>query len=167
MNAYDLEAAGFTFLGGTFVAEDVAEDGVPNVRELVFAPPMWSMRPDIRRPSAESNDDNVRSAKAAFPSSKPEAGNTAGGLGGGPEEVDKDTLVKWAHRRRRAVRSDLCDRSARLAPPCKRSTGPRATRGDGRRGGEDEFDFSDLDDLLSDDVEDDDFTTYLPTPEVA
>ena len=38
-NAAEMEAAGFSFPGGTFVAEDVVEDGVSSVRELVIRAP--------------------------------------------------------------------------------------------------------------------------------
>lgn len=161
VNAADLEAAGFTFPGGTFVAEDVAEDGVSNVRELVVRAPsdvLDEARYQVTFQAESGNDDNAPVSESSI-SIQLEASNTAGGLGGGLEEVDKDTLVKWGSigaavlfglifvvalartLRRRANAQPV------LVPPVEMDD----------EEGEDEFDFSDLDDLLSDDVEDDDF----------
>ena len=161
VNAADLEAAGFTFPGGTFVAEDVAEDGVSNVRELVVRAPsdvVDEARYQVTFQAESGNDDNAPVSESSI-SIQLEASNTAGGLGGGLEEVDKDTLVKWGSigaavlfglifvvalartLRRRANAQPV------LVPPVEMDDEEE----------EDEFDFSDLDDLLSDDVEDDDF----------
>ena len=74
-NAAELEEAGFSFPGGTFVAEDVAEDGVSTVRELSVRARLKSSRtPATKSPSRLKATTTIppRSAKPASRSnSKP------------------------------------------------------------------------------------------------
>ena len=97
INVAELEEAGFSFPGGTFVAEDVQEDGVSTVRELTVRAPS-EIAEDARYQvtfQAESENDDSAPVSETSVSLQLEAGNTAGGLGGGLEEVDKDTLVMY------------------------------------------------------------------------
>ena len=96
-NAAELEAVGFSFPGGTFVAEDVAEDGVSTVRDLVIRAPS-DLAEDARYQAifqAESGNDNDAPVSEVSISIQLEASGSAGGLGGGLEEVDKDTVVMY------------------------------------------------------------------------
>jgi hypothetical protein len=96
-NAAELEAVGFSFPGGTFVAEDVAEDGVSTVRDLVIRAPS-DLAEDARYQAifqAESGNDNDAPVSEVSISIQLEASSSAGGLGGGLEEVDKDTVVMY------------------------------------------------------------------------
>ncbi len=96
-NAAELEEAGFTFPAGTFVAEDVAEDGISTVRELTIRAPSEvaaDERFQVTFQAASENDAQAPMSESSI-SIQLEASNTAGGLGGGLEEVDKDTLVMY------------------------------------------------------------------------
>ena len=71
------------------------EDGVSTVRELTVRAPS-EIAEDARYQvtlQAESENDDSAPVSESSVSLQLEAGNTAGGLGGGLEEVDKDTLV--------------------------------------------------------------------------
>ena len=158
-NAAELEAVGFTFPGGTFVAEDVSEDGVSTVRELtVRAPPDVSEEARYQLTfQAESGNDDAAPVSESSISVQLEASGTAGGLGGGLEEVDKDTLVKWGSIGA-AVLFGLIFVVA-LARTIRRRANaqpvfvPPVDMED-EEDEDDEFDFSDLDDLFGE--EDDD-----------
>ena len=96
-NAAELEEVGFTFPGGTFVAEDVSEDGVSTVRDLTVRAPSEVLE-DMRYQlifHAKSGNDEAAPVSETTISIQLEAGKTAGGLGGGLEEVDKDTVVMY------------------------------------------------------------------------
>lgn len=96
-NAAELEEVGFTFPGGTFVAEDVSEDGVSTVRDLTVRAPSEVLE-DMRYQlifHAKSGNDEAAPVSETTISVQLEAGKTAGGLGGGLEEVDKDTVVMY------------------------------------------------------------------------
>ena len=96
-NADTLEEAGFTFPAGTFVSENVAEDGISTVRELTVRAPsdvMEDERFQLLFQAVSQNDAEAPISELSV-SIQLEAGNTAGGLGGGLEEVDKDTVVLY------------------------------------------------------------------------
>ena len=96
-NTAELEAAGFTFPGGTSVAEDVSEGGVSTVRELVVRSPSEvsaDERYQVTFQAQSENDNEAPVSESSIPVQL-EASNSAGGLGGGLEEVDKDTLVMY------------------------------------------------------------------------
>lgn len=155
-NAADLEAVGFTFPGGTFVAEDVSEDGVSTVRELTVRAPSdvaEEARYQLTFQAESGNDDGAPVSESSI-SVQLEASNTAGGLGGGLEEVDKDTLVKWGSIGA-AVLFGLIFVVA-LARTIRRRANAQPVfvppvDVDDEEDEDDEFDFSDLDDLLDDD----------------
>ena len=161
VNAAELEGLGFTFPGGTFVAEDVAEDGVSTVRELVIRSPSEveeSARHQIVFQAESGNDDDAPVSETSI-SVQLEASSSTGSLGGGLEEVDKDTLVMYGSIgaavlfglifiialartiRRRANAKPV------YVPPVELEDEPDA----------DELDFSDIDDLFSDEDEEDEF----------
>ena len=95
-NAAELEEVGFSFPGGTSVAEDVAEDGVSTVRELtVRAPSEVAADERYQYFQAQSEKDAEAPVSEVSIPVQLEVTNTAGGLGGGLEEVDKDTLVMY------------------------------------------------------------------------
>ena len=82
-NAAELEEAGFTFPAGTFVAEDVAEDGISTVRELTIRAPSEvaaDERFQVTFQAASENDDQAPVSESTI-SIQLEASNTAGGLG--------------------------------------------------------------------------------------
>lgn len=96
-NTAELEDAGFTFPGGTSVAEDVSEGGVSTVRELTVRAPSEVAEDERYQVTfqAQSENDNDAPVSESSISIQLEASNSAGGLGGGLEEVDKDTLVMY------------------------------------------------------------------------
>ena len=96
-NTAELEDAGFTFPGGTSVAEDVSEGGVSTVRELTVRAPSEVAEDERYQVTfqAQSENDNDAPVSESSISIQREASNSAGGLGGGLEEVDKDTLVMY------------------------------------------------------------------------
>ena len=97
VNAAELEQAGFSFPDGIFVSENVVEDGVSPVRELSIRAPSEVLE-DARYQiqfQAESDNDASAPVSEISISVQLEAGKTAGGLGGGLEEVNKDTLVLY------------------------------------------------------------------------
>jgi len=159
LNAAELEDAGFSFPGGTFVAENVDEDGTSTVRELTVRAPsdvLTDERYQIVFQAESENDDEAPVSEVTI-SIQLEAGNTAGGLSGGLEEVDKDTLVLYGSigaamifglvfvvalakaLRRRANSQPM------YVPPVEVDDEPE----------DDEFDFSELDDLFADEQDDD------------
>ena len=161
-NAAELEEVGFSFPGGTFVAEDVAEDGVSTVRELSVRAPseiLEDARYQVTFQAQSENDDKAPVSETSI-SLQLEASAAAGGLGGGLEEVDKDTLVMYGSigaavlfglifvvalartLRRRA------NAQPTYVPPVELEDDEVDEDEDG------EFDFSELDDLFSDDEED-------------
>ena len=161
-NVAELEEAGFSFPGGTFVAEDVAEDGVSTVRELSVRAPsevLEDARYQVTFQAQSDNDDTAPVSETSI-SLQLEASAAAGGLGGGLEEVDKDTLVMYGSigaavlfglifvvalartLRRRA------NAQPTYVPPVELEDDEVDEDEDG------EFDFSELDDLFSDDEED-------------
>lgn len=161
-NADVLEEAGFTFPGGTFVSENVAEDGISTVRELTVRAPSDVVEDERFQLifQAESQNDEEAPVSELSISVQLEAGNTAGGLGGGLEEVDKDTVVLYgsigaavlfglifvlalAKALRRKANSQPM-----YVPPVDVEDEPE----------EEEFDFSELDDLFPEDEDgEDDF----------
>jgi hypothetical protein len=103
---------------------------------------------------AESGNDDGAPVSESSISVQLEASNTAGGLGGGLEEVDKDTLVKWGSIGA-AVLFGLIFVVA-LARTIRRRANAQPVfvppvDVDDEEDEDDEFDFSDLDDLLDDD----------------
>jgi len=161
-NAAELEAVGFSFPGGTFVAEDVAEDGVSTVRELVIRAPS-DLAEDARYQvifQAESGNDNDAPVSEVTISIQLEASSSAGGLGGGLEEVDKDTVVMYGSIAA-AVLFGLIFIIA-LARTLRRRANsqpvyvPPVEMEDEFEDEEDDLDLSELDDLFSE-VEDDEF----------
>ena len=161
-NAAELEAIGFTFPGGTFVAEDVAEDGVSTVRELVVRAPSDVVE-DARHQivfQAESGNDADAPVSEVTISLQLEASSSAGGLGGGLEEVDKDTVVMYGSIAA-AVLFGLIFVVA-LARTLRRRANaqpvyvPPVEMEDESGDEDDGLDLSELDDLFSDD-EDDEF----------
>ena len=159
-NAAELEAVGFTFPGGTFVAEDVSEDGVSTVRELTVRAPS-DVSEEARYQltfQAESGNDDAAPVSESSISVQLEASGTAGGLGGGLEEVDKDTLVKWGSIGA-AVLFGLIFVVA-LARTIRRRANAQPVfvppvEMEDEEDEDDEFDFSDLDDLFGEDDDDD------------
>ena len=161
-NADVLEEAGFTFPGGTFVSENVAEDGISTVRELTVRAPSDVVEDERFQLifQAESQNDEEAPVSELSISVQLEAGNTAGGLGGGLEEVNKDTVVLYgsigaavlfglifvlalAKALRRKANSQPM-----YVPPVDVEDEPE----------EEEFDFSELDDLFPEDEDgEDDF----------
>lgn len=162
VNAAELEEAGFTFPGGTFVADDVSEDGVSPVRELSVRAPSdvpEDARYQITFQAASGNDDAAPVSEVSI-SLQLEASGSAGGLGGGLEEVDKDTLVMYGSIGA-AVLFGLVFIVA-LARTLRRRANaqpvyvpPVEVEDDDED--EDEFDFSDLDDLFPEEDDEDDF----------
>ena len=161
-NAAELEAIGFTFPGGTFVAEDVAEDGVSTVRELVVRAPSDVIE-DARHQivfQAESGNDADAPLSEVTISLQLEASSSAGGLGGGLEEVDKDTVVMYGSIAA-AVLFGLIfvvalARTLRRRANAKPVYVPPVEMEDESGDEDDGLDLSELDDLFSDD-EDDEF----------
>ena len=154
-NADTLEEAGFTFPAGTFVSENVAEDGISTVRELTVRAPsdvMEDERFQLLFQAVSQNDAEAPISELSV-SIQLDAGNTAGGLGGGLEEVDKDTVVLYGSigaavlfglifvlalakaLRRKANAQPM------YVPPVEVDDEPE----------EEEFDFSELDDLFPED----------------
>jgi hypothetical protein len=97
VNAAELEQAGFSFPDGIFVSENVVEDGVSPVRELSIRAPSEVLEDTRYQIQFQAESDNDASAPVSeiSISVQMEAGKTAGGLGGGLEEVNKDTLVLY------------------------------------------------------------------------
>lgn len=159
-NAAELEAVGFTFPGGTFVAEDVSEDGVSTVRELTVRAPS-DVSEEARYQltfQAESGNDDAAPVSESSISVQLEASGTAGGLGGGLEEVDKDTLVMWGSIGA-AVLFGLIFVVA-LARTIRRRANAQPVfvppvEMEDEEDEDEEFDFSDLDDLFGEDDDDD------------
>lgn len=165
VNAEELEALGFSFPGGTFVAENVVEDGSSTVRELTLRAPSDVLADERHQVvfQAQSENDADAPVSETTISIQLEAGKTAGGLGGGLEEVDKDTVVMYGSigaavlfglvfvaafaraLRRRANAQPM------YVPPVEVADEPE----------EDDFDFSELDDLFGDDEEGDDFDSVF------
>jgi hypothetical protein len=159
INAAVLEEAGFSFPAGTFVSENVVEDGTSTVRELTVRAPSdiaEDERFQLVLQAESENDDNAPVSEATI-SIQLEAGKTAGGLGGGLEEVNKDTVVFYgsigaavlfglifvlalAKALRRKANSQPM-----YVPPVEVEEEP-----------EDEMDFSELDDLFGEDDDGDD-----------
>jgi len=161
-NAAELEAVGFSFPGGTFVAEDVAEDGVSTVRDLVIRAPS-DLVEDARYQvifQAESGNDNDAPVSEVTISIQLEASSSAGGLGGGLEEVDKDTVVMYGSIAA-AVLFGLIFIVA-LARTLRRRANsqpvyvPPVEMEEELEDEDDDLDLSELDDLFSED-EDDEF----------
>ena len=160
-NSAELEQAGFQFPGGTFVAEDVAEDGVSTVRELVIRAPSEvaeDARYQVLFQAESGNDDDAPISEVSI-SIQLEASASAGGLGEGLEEVDKDTLVMYgsigaavlfglifiialARTLRRRANSQPA-----YVPPVEMEDEPEDE--------DDDLDLSELDDLFSEDEGDD------------
>jgi hypothetical protein len=159
INAAVLEEAGFSFPAGTFVSENVVEDGTSTVRELTVRAPSdiaEDERFQLVLQAESENDDNAPVSEATI-SIQLEAGKTAGGLGGGLEEVNKDTVVFYgsigaavlfglifvlalAKALRRKANSQPM-----YVPPVEVEEEP-----------EDDMDFSELDDLFGEDDDGDD-----------
>ncbi len=160
VNADELEEAGFTFPGGTFVAETVVEDGVSTVRELTVRAPsevLVDERYQVQFQAESDNDDSAPASEVSI-SVQLEAGNTAGSLSGGLEEVDKDTVVMYGSIAA-AVLFGLVFVVA-LAKALRRKANAQPVYVppvDLDEDDEDEdLDLSDLDDLFADDAGDDD-----------
>ena len=161
-NAAELEAVGFTFSDGTFVAEDVTEGGVSTVRELSVRAPsevLTDERFQITFQAQSENDAQAPVSESSI-SIQLEASNTAGGLGGGLEEVDKDTLVMYGSIGA-AVLFGLIFVVA-LAKTIRRRANaqpmyvpPVDLDEESEEDELDELDLSDLDDLFPDDEDDD------------
>jgi hypothetical protein len=159
INAAVLEEAGFSFPAGTFVSENVVKDGTSTVRELTVRAPSdiaEDERFQLVLQAESENDDNAPVSEATI-SIQLEAGKTAGGLGGGLEEVNKDTVVFYgsigaavlfglifvlalAKALRRKANSQPM-----YVPPVEVEEEP-----------EDDMDFSELDDLFGEDDDGDD-----------
>jgi hypothetical protein len=164
-NAAELEDLGFSFPGGTFVAENVVEDGTSTVRELTVRAPSDVLANERYQVifQAESENDADAPVSETTISIQLEAGKTAGGLGGGLEEVDKDTVALYGSigaavifglvfvaafaraLRRRANAQPM------YVPPVEVADEPE----------EDDLDFSELDDLFGDEGEGDDFDSVF------
>ena len=163
VNAAELEGLGFAFPGGTFVAEDVAEDGVSTVRELVIRSPSEveeSARHQIVFQAESGNDGDAPVSETSI-SVQLEASSSTGGLGGGLEEVDKDTLVMYGSIGA-AVLFGLIfiialARTIRRRANAKPVYVPPVELEDEPEDDADELDFSDIDDLFSDEDEEDEF----------
>lgn len=161
-NAAEMEAVGFSFPGGTFVAEDVVEDGVSTVRELVIRAPS-DLAEDARYQvtfQAESGNDNDAPVSEVTLSIQLEASSSAGGLGGGLEEVDKDTVVMYGSIAA-AVLFGLIFIVALARTLRRRGNAqpvyiPPVEMEDEFENDDDDLDLSELDDLFSED-EDDEF----------
>ena len=159
-NAAEMEAAGFSFPGGTFVAEDVVEDGVSSVRELVIRAPS-DLAEDARYQitfQAESGNDNDAPVSEVTLSIQLEASSSAGGLGGGLEEVDKDTVVMYGSIAA-AVLFGLIFIVALARTLRRRGNAqpvfiPPVDMEDELENEDDDLDLSELDDLFSEDEED-------------
>jgi hypothetical protein len=164
-NAAELEEVGFSFPGGTFVAENVVEDGTSTVRELTVRAPsdvLVDERYQLVFQAQSENDDEAPVIESTI-SIQLEAGKTAGGLGGGLEEVDKDTVVLYGSigaavifglvfvaafaraLRRRANSQPM------YVPPVEVPDEPE----------DDDLDLSELDDLFADEEDDDDFDSVF------
>ena len=162
-NAAELEEVGFSFPGGTSVAEDVAEDGVSTVRELTVRAPSEvaaDERYQVTFQAQSEKDAEAPVSEVSIPVQL-EVTNTAGGLGGGLEEVDKDTLVMYGSIGA-AVLFGLIFVVA-LARTLRRRANaqpmyvpPVEIDGDVDEEDEDDLDLSELDDLFSDDGDDGD-----------
>ena len=165
-NSAELEQAGFSFPGGTFVSENVAEDGTSTVRELTIRAPS-SIDADERFQvvlQAKSENDNDAPVSESIISLQLQAGKTAGGLGGGLEEVDKDTLMKYGSIGAAVLFGlifvlALAKALRRKANAQPRYVPPVVVEDEEE---EDEFDFSELDDLMvGSDAQDDDFDSVF------
>jgi len=164
-NAAELQEVGFSFPGGTFVAENVLEDGTSTVRELTVRAPsdvLVDERYQVVFQAQSENDDEAPVIESTI-SIQLEAGKTAGGLGGGLEEVDKDTVVLYGSigaavifglvfvaafaraLRRRANSQPM------YVPPVEV---PDEVE-------DDDLDLSELDDLFSDEADGDDFDSLF------
>ena len=164
-NAAELEEVGFSFPGGTFVAENVVEDGTSTVRELTVRAPsdvLVDERYQLVFQAQSENDDEAPVIESTV-SIQLEAGKTAGGLGGGLEEVDKDTVVLYGSigaavifglvfvaafaraLRRRANSQPM------YVPPVEVPDEPE----------DDDLDLSELDDLFADEEDGDDFDSVF------
>ena len=162
-NAAELEEVGFSFPGGTSVAEDVAEDGVSTVRELTVRAPSEvaaDERYQVTFQAQSEKDAEAPVSEVSIPVQL-EVTNTAGGLGGGLEEVDKDTLVMYGSIGA-AVLFGLIFVVA-LARTLRRRANaqpmyvpPVEIDGDVDEEDDDDLDLSELDDLFSDDGDDGD-----------
>jgi len=160
-NAAELETAGFSFPGGTSVADDVSEGGVSPVRELVIRSPSEvpaDERHQVLFQAQSENDNDAPVSETTIPVQL-QASSSAGGLGGGLEEVDKDTLVMYGSigaavlfglifvvalartLRRRANARPM------YVPPVDVEDEPEDVD-------DEEFDFAELDDLFPEDDED-------------
>ncbi len=164
-NAAELEEAGFSFPGGTFVAENVDEDGVSTVRELTIRAPsdvLEDTRYQMVFQAASENDADAPVSESTI-SIQLEAGKTAGGLGGGLEEVDKDTVVLYGSIAAAVVFGLIFVLALAKALRRKANAQPMyvpPVEVDDDDEPEDELDLSELDDLFADgddDDEEDDF----------
>ena len=159
-NADELEELGFTFPDGTFVAETVSEDGVSTVRELTIRAPSTIVE-DSRHQlifQAESENDPDAALSETTISVQLEAGAAAGGLGGGLEEVNKDTLVLYGSIAGAAIFGLILvvamARALRRRANSQPMYVPTVDLEDEAED-EDELDLSDLDDLFLEDDDDD------------
>ncbi len=167
-NAVELEELGFMFPGGTFVAEDVSEDGVSTVRDLTVRAPsevLADERYQIIFQAQSGNDEDAPVSETTI-SIQLEAAKTAGGLGGGLEEVDKDTMVMYASIGA-AVLFGLIFVVA-LAKALRRKANAQPmyvppVELDDEEEDEDDLDLSELDDLFDEDDDDgeDDFDSVF------
>jgi len=164
-NAAELEEAGFSFPGGTFVAENVDEDGVSTVRELTVRAPsnvLEDTRYQMVFQAVSDNDADAPVSESTI-SIQLEAGKTAGGLGGGLEEVDKDTVVLYGSIAAAVVFGLIFVLALAKALRRKANAQPMyvpPVEVEDEDEPEDELDLSELDDLFADeddDAEDDDF----------
>ena len=161
VNADELEELGFTFPDGTFVAETVSEDGVSTVRELtVRAPP--NVDEDSRHQlifQATSENDPDAAVSESTISVQLEASASAGGLGGGLEEVNKDTLVLYGSIAGAAIFGLILVVAMARALRRRANSQPMyvpTVDVEDEPDEVDDLDLSDLDDLFLDDDDDDD-----------
>ena len=94
-NAGDLEAAGFTFPGGTFVSENVAYQGTSSVKFLSIRAPS-EVSSDLRMPlliRAQSGDDDTAEFSEINIQLDIKAASSSGGIDGLDSLSSDDTLM--------------------------------------------------------------------------
>ena len=161
VNADELEELGFTFPDGTFVAETVSEDGVSTVRELTVRAPS-NVDEDSRHQlifQATSENDPDAAVSESTISVQLEASASAGGLGGGLEEVNKDTLVLYGSIAGAAIFGLILVVAMARALRRRANSQPMyvpTVDVEDEPDEVDDLDLSDLDDLFLDDDDDDD-----------
>ncbi len=161
VNADELEELGFTFPDGTFVAETVSEDGVSTVRELTVRAPSnvdEDSRHQLIFQATSENDPDAAVSESAI-SVQLEASASAGGLGGGLEEVNKDTLVLYGSIAGAAIFGLILVVAMARALRRRANSQPMyvpTVDVEDEPDEVDDLDLSDLDDLFLDDDDDDD-----------